>query len=543
MNKGFRSLTDRVIETLFEISPFYATAMGAHQYDHLLDRNDADARAAARAQQKDALRELKTFENAQLTHAEQVDLSVLSGLLQVSIRTDEDQKPAERNPDYYVSSLLSALFTMVARDYAPHEERARNVLERLRAVPQYLETAAQNLKDGYDLPRVWTEVAIETLEGADLFFRESLAPFANKSGEIAEELADAVEGTRRLLIRFRTFLRDDLLPRCDGSFAVGRDYFEFLLEKGHGVSLKAKDLIPLGEEAIVSTRAEIERTAAEIAPKKKVEDVLADLKKHHPSADKLLQTYKKEMERARDFIVKKDLVTMPEKESLAVVETPAFYRAVLPYAAYMPAAPFESKQEGFFFVTPVEKNGGAEKRQEQLEGHSNAAIALIALHEAYPGHHLQFSFANRVSSKVRRISQTATFAEGWAVYCEEMMYEEGFYHDPRVRLEQLRKLLWRACRVVIDVKLQLQQLSIDEAVDMLVAVAGLERVNAVAEVKRYTLSPTQPLSYLVGKREIMRLRDEYRQQKGEKFKLKEFHDKLLSQGTIPLSLVKDALLR
>jgi uncharacterized protein (DUF885 family) len=543
MNKGFRSLTDRVIESLLEISPFAATSAGAHQYDHLLDRHDPEARTARRAQLRDALRELKAFENAQLTHSEEIDLRVLAGALQVMIRADEDQKPEERNPDLYVSSLLEALFTMVARDYAPVEERARALLERLRGVPNYVDVAARNLKQGYDLPRVWTEVAIETLEGADLFFRESLAPFARKSGKLAEELEDAVEGTRRLLVKFRTFLRDDLLPRCDGSFAVGRDFFEFLLEKSHGLSLKAKDLILFGEEAIQATRAEMERVAAEIAPKKRLEDVLADLKKHHPAPDKILQAYRKEVDRARDFVVKKDLVTIPADERLSVIETPTFERAVIPYAAYMPPAPFEHKQEGFFFVTPVDRQGSAEKQRDQLEGHCNAAIPITVVHEAYPGHHLQLCHANRASSKVRRLVATPVFAEGWALYCEELMFEEGFYQDPRLRLEQLKELLLRACRVVIDVKLQLQQLSIDEAVDMLVNTAGLERTNAVAEVKRYALTPTQPLCYLVGKREILRIRDEFRQQKGEKFRLKEFHDKLLSLGTIPLSLVRDAMLK
>jgi uncharacterized protein (DUF885 family) len=543
MNKGFRSLTDRVIESLFELMPFFATGAGAHAYDHLLDRYEPEARAERRGQLRDWLRELKVFENAQLTHTEQMDLAVLSGALQVFVRTDEDVKLAERNPDLYVSPLLDALFAMVVRDYAPAEERGKALLQRLRGVPTYLDTAVKNLKQGYDLPRVWAEIAIETLEGADLFFRESLAPFAARTGRIAEELADAVEATRRQLLKFRSFLRDDLLPRCDGSFAVGRDFFEFLLEKRHGLSLKTKDLVALGEEAIAATRAEVAAVADEIAPGKKPEQVLSDLKKHHPTPEKLLQAYRKEMERAREFVLKKDLVTIPEHERLSIAETPAFCREVIPFAAYLPPAPFEARSEGFFFVTPVDRGASPEKRRERLEGHFDAGIPVTALHEAYPGHHVQLTHANKASSKVRRVIGTEVFAEGWALYCEELMHEEGFYKDPRVRFAQLCDLLLRACRVVIDVKLQLQQMSFDEAVDMLVSTAGLERSNAVAEVKRYTLTPTQPLSYLVGKREILKLREEYRQQKGERFKLKEFHDRLLSFGTVPIGLVRDAMLR
>jgi uncharacterized protein (DUF885 family) len=247
------------------------------------------------------------------------------------------------------------------------------------------------------------------------------------------------------------------------------------------------------------------------------------------------------MDRARDFVNKKDLVTIPDGEKLTVTETPAYVRSVIPYAAYLPPAPFESRQEGFFFVTPIDKSAPTDKRHDQLEGHSG--VAVTAVHEAYPGHHVQLLHANKATSKVRKVFGTSTFCEGWALYCEDLMHEEGFYSDPKLRLLQQKDLLWRAWRVVIDVKLHLQQMSTEEAVDTLVDQAFLERGNAEAEVKRYTLTPTQPMSYLIGKREIRAIRDEYKQQKGERFKLKEFHDKLLSFGTVPLSLVRDAMLR
>ena len=543
MNKGFRSLADRIVDSLFEASPFFATANGIHHYDHLVDRYDAEARASRRALARDALKELKAYENASLTQTEQMDLSLLQGMLQVQLRYDQDVKVHDRNATLYVDRLLDALYTTVTREHAPAEERVAGLLERLRAVPKYLEVAGQNLKAGYDIPAIWTEIAIESLEGGDLFFREILQPFAKKAAKGNEEFQDAAEGARRMLLKFKAFLQDEVLPRCDGSFAVGRDLFEFLLEKEHGLSLRAKDLLAIGEEAVATTKAAMVKLAAEIAPGKSLEKVLAEAKKHHPAAEKVGQAYRKEMERARDFVVKKDLVTIPDNEKLTITDTPAFARATIPYAAYLPPAPFESRQEGFFWVTPVEKGAPADRREEQLEGHTLYGIPVTALHEAYPGHHVQLLHANKASSKARKISSTSSFCEGWALYCEELMFEEGFYSDPRVRLLQLRDLLWRAWRVVLDVKLHLQQMSVEDAIDVLVDEAGLERTNAIAEVKRYTLTPTQPMSYLIGKREILGLRDDYRQQKGERFKLKEFHDKLLSFGTVPLSLVREAMLR
>ncbi len=544
MNKGFRSLADRIVDSLFEASPFLATMNGVHEFDHLLDRYDAEARSARRAFARDAMKELKAYENVSLTQTEEMDLAVLQGQLHVQLRQETDLKLLDRNPTIYVDRLMDALYTMVVREYAPPEERAPALLERLRAIPAYVDVAKANLKAGYDLPAIWTEIAIETLDGADLFFKETLQPFAKKTAKDNEAFQDAAEGARRTLLKFKAYLKDEILPRCDGSFAVGRDMFEFLLEKEHGLSLRIKDLLQIGEEAVAKAKVELAKAAAEISPRQGLERVIAEAKKHHPPAEKLTQTYKKEMERARDFVVKRDLVTFPDGDDhLAVTETPPFARSVIPYAAYLSPAPFDSKQEGLFWVTPIDRRAPADRQREQLDGHTIYGIPVTALHEAYPGHHLQLLHSNRASSKVRKVFGTSTFWEGWALYCEDLMFEEGFYQDPKVRLIQLRDMLFRAYRVLVDVKLHLSQMTIEEAVDLLVDQAGLERANAVAEVKRYTLTPTQPMSYLVGKREIVSLRDEYRQQRGERFKLKEFHDKLLSFGSVPLPLVREAMLR
>jgi len=221
---------------------------------------------------------------------------------------------------------------------------------------------------------------------------------------------------------------------------------------------------------------------------------------------------------------------MPTGEELDVILTPEFERPTIPYAAYMPPAPFEKQQKGFFFVTPAEK-------EEQLRGHSIYKIPVTALHEGYPGHHLQLVLANRLDSKVRKLMGTSVFIEGWALYCEEMMYDLGYYSDPRVRLMQLKDQIWRACRVIIDVSLHTKRMTYGEAIDFLVKEAKLEHVNATAEVKRYTRTPTQPMSYAIGKKQIMSLKDEYI---GE---LRQFHNKLLSFGSIPVALVKERMIK
>jgi len=286
----------------------------------------------------------------------------------------------------------------------------------------------------------------------------------------------------------------------------------------------------------------MEKVSKEIDPQKDWTDIVKEIKKTHPEKEKLLDFYKKEMEKARDFVKQKDLVTIPDGEKLEVIETPIFERNIIPYGAYMPPAPFEEKQEGFFWVTPANENLPSDQQEQQLQGHNCFGAVLTALHEAYPGHHLQLVHSNRVDSKVRRLFGTSLFWEGWALYCEEMMYEQGFYTDPRTRLLKLKDQLWRGCRVVIDVGIHTRKMSFDEAVEMLVKVAKLEPVNAKAEVKRYTTDPAQPLSYSLGKMEILKLKDDYKNLKGKDFNLKSFHNKLVSYGSIPIKMVREKML-
>jgi uncharacterized protein (DUF885 family) len=302
------------------------------------------------------------------------------------------------------------------------------------------------------------------------------------------------------------------------------------------------DLVEIGSQCIADVTSALEKAAAEIDSSKSWAELIEDFKKETPSADGLLDFYRTEIDRARRFVVDKDVVTIPKGERLRVEEMPQFQAARAPYAGCVVPAPFEDLQEGIFLVTPVDPNLPPEQQAEQLSGHSKAAIVLISVHEAYPGHHLQFLHSNRVDSKVRRAFASDLFAEGWALYCEDMMFEQGFY-DLKSRLFQLKDELWRACRVIIDVQLHRGRMDFQEAVRMLVDVARLEEINAISEVKRYTQSPTQPMSYIMGKMAILKLREDYKNKSGNSFNLKNFHDRLLSFGTIPVGLVAENMLK
>ena len=341
--------------------------------------------------------------------------------------------------------------------------------------------------------------------------------------------------------RYEQFIAGELAAKPEGSFACGKEYFDFLLREFHMLPYDSAALEEIGQRYIDSTLSRMHLVASEIDCHRDMLTLIEEIKSDSPSPEELLDYYRKEMLSTSEFIIKKDLATLPPDEVLEIIETPDSERSTFPYAGYMPSAPFDKELKGFFWVTPIDRDADPARIREQLAGHSRAAIEIRSLHEGYPGHHLQLCLANRLPSKIRRIFGTSVFAEGWALYCEEMMKREGFYSSKETELIQLKDQLWRACRIVIDVRLHTGKYSFDDAVDMLVKIARLEPSSAEAEVRRYSQDPTQPMSYLIGKIELDKLLKDYSRAFPNNT-LKEFHDRLLSFGTIPFGLIKPAML-
>jgi uncharacterized protein (DUF885 family) len=249
------------------------------------------------------------------------------------------------------------------------------------------------------------------------------------------------------------------------------------------------------------------------------------------------------MEASRRFVIEHDIATIPEGESLRIIETPVYARPVLPYAAYVPAGVLDKRQDGLFLVTPVEPGTPPDLAEQKLKGHNFAKLPVTALHEGYPGHHLQLVWSNRQKQIARRMGAflSPLFIEGWAFYCEELMERLGYIAEPVQRLGRLADQLWRAARIIIDSSLHTRGMTVDEAVDFLVTRCRLEPANALSEVRRYTGSPTQPQSYLMGKLAIVKIVEEYRRSNPEK-SLKQVHDAVLGCGSLPPKLMRLRLL-
>ncbi len=550
MNRQFKKLVDQILDLRWKARPVEATFSGVHRYDHQLDRADAHFRRRYIKEARQYLKKLKAFspsrktpsKGSELSVNEQMDWSMLRDALRVEIAEDRTVRWHERSAQIYPYYALMGCYVFIMRDFAPLRTRMKSLLARLRQVPRLLKEGQENLKKGRNIPAVWTRIGIETTVGGRQFFEKMIPAFARKVPGLEQQILAANRRALSAFADYEEFLKTRLMPKSKGSFAVGKKHFDFLLSVHHQLPYTSNDLISIGNRIIRATQAEMASVARKIDRRKSWPRIVEELKRKHPAKENLLGFYRKEMARARDFVKRKDLVTIPRGESLSVVETPSFQRHTIPYGAYLPPAPFEKKQKGFFWVTPVNEKLSPREQEEQLQGHNSYVAVITALHEAYPGHHLQLVHSNRIKSKVRRELETSLFAEGWALYCEELMYEKGFYTKPQTRLLQLKDQLWRGCRVVIDAGLHTGKMSFDQAVNMLVKVAKLEKTNAVAEVKRYTYTPTQPMTYAMGKMEILRLRDDFKALKGRGFDLKKFHDQLLSYGTIPIQMVRERML-
>ncbi len=548
MNKEFNRLVDQILDFRNKATPVMATILGVHKYDDKLDKTDLKSQKQYLKKTKEYLKKLKKFDSSiqrgkvKLNKNEEIDLKILRNSLEVEIAEQEKISWLNRSALIYPQTALRGCYFLIMRDFAPLPRRMKSVLARLKQIPRLLNEGKDNLRTGKNIPMIWTQIAIETTAGGKEYFKKTIPQFAEKVPRLEKELLAANGKAISAFEDYEKILKDKLLHRSRGDFAVGKSFFNFLLTTRHQLPYTSDDLLSIGNRVIKETQTEMISVAKKIDPQKSWNEVLEDLKKKHPAKENLLDFYRKEVKRAREFVRKKNLVTFPKKEALSVIETPIFNRTNVPLAAYMPPDRFEKRKRGFLWITPVNEKLPPERQEQQLQGHSIYGIGVTAVHECYPGHHIQLTDSRKLKSKVKRQMGTPLFAEGWALYCEQMMYEQGFFKTPQTRLYQLKNQLLRACRVVIDVSLNTGKMNFDQAVEMLVKVAKLDPIRATGEVKFYTYSPTYPMSYTLGKLEILRLREDYKKTKGRAFNLKEFHDKLISYGSIPVQMIRERML-
>ena len=529
----FPTAAKRIVEDYLRHEPVQATMSGLHDYDAELPDLTVDGFNAAALRAKAYVASLEHFAPEHLTADERIDRTLLHSHFSGAVHEHEARQPHKHEPSTYIDQAIVGVYSLLMHDFAPITDRVPAIDARLKGIPSLLAAGKANLERA---PAIWTEIAQDEALGGVEFLQTDVAPLCKEHPQLSDPLTKAIEAFED----YGAFLRDDLAAKDGMPFSLGRELFDYRLKHEHLLPFDVDSLLAFGERAVESTRQALAETARRIDANKPWTEIVEQLRTDHPSAGDLIDAYRRSVDDAKRFVAERGLLTMPKDDVLDVVETPVFMRPTIPYAAYMPPGPYEARQRGQYYVTPVNEKLRPEERAEQLLGHNRFAMLLTNVHEAYPGHHVQLVKANHEPSLVRKIFESTVLIEGWALYCEQLVLDEGMTDDPRTRLFQLKDQLWRACRVVIDVMLHTGRMTFDEAVDMLVNTAHLERPNAAGEVRRYTQAPTQPMSYLTGKQQIMDLRERERTRLGARFDLKDFHDRLLGCGSIPVSLIESS---
>ncbi len=521
-------LYDAYLAARAALDPNWATEAGIHDHDARLTRFDDATRTATLRLAGENLARLQALDPERLSTDERLDARLWTAQLETELYEAKRIDERTVRPDLPLGAV-SAVHTLLVKDFAPLERRKRDAASRLRQLPDVIGDVRPRLAAP---PRIWTEMAIEDAKGA----AEAVGGLAKDAGD-----AEAGERARRALEDYVAFLERDLLPRSTGGFAVGRAAYDFYLQRYHLLDLDADRLLEIGRREWDRSIALLEDCAKSIDPKRPWTEILAGMLKEHPPADRLLEHYRGVVARARKAM--DGIVTLPAGESLQVVETPAFERSAIPYAAYHAPGPLDSSRVGHFYVTPVDPAATPEEREAQLAGHNVYDIPGTVWHEAYPGHHTQFVAAKDVKSKVRALNSSPLLSEGWGFYCEELAHEAGFFADPRERLMQLNWRLQRAARILLDASLHAGGMGVEEAVAFLRDRVRMEEPQARGSVRGYTRSPAYFMAYMVGMLELRRIREAARARLGPRFSLREFHDRVLRYGNVPPGLIERELER
>jgi uncharacterized protein (DUF885 family) len=518
------ALTEAYYRAWFRFHPEVAVDLGIEGYSHHLTPCDDDDIGALNSLNEKVLASLDEIDMDALAPAARTDAWLLYGAALLELEAQAEHDWRRRDPGRFLP--INAIYQLTLRQVT---DMPGAMAARLAAIPGYLREARTFLREEPEqIPAVWLESAVtEARHGAE-FFRS----LYHHPGLPQHHLGSDLETAARAVEEFATFLEQDIGARATGDFACGRDYFEMLLKHRHGLALDADQLHTFGRHLFDITLEALQAETRRLQGNDDIQALTARIQARHPTASQVLPEYRAGMEAAKDFVRAQNLVNMPPLEQLKVVETPAFLRHQIPFAAYHEPAPNDPQQAGWYYVTPATSKA-------TLGEHNVVSLRHTCVHEAWPGHHLQFVSANLNPSAAtlpRLTNPSATLYEGWALYCEQLMQEQGFLDAPESRFIMLKDRLWRAMRIVLDVELHTRGLGLDEAAGRMQAALGFTREQAMADLTWYTQSPTVPMGYATGWALIIATRERLQALEAD-FSLRDFHNHLLAEGSIALPWV------
>jgi uncharacterized protein (DUF885 family) len=565
----FAFLADQYFtDVYFHFAPTAGTQVGYHQYDTQLE----DYSAASIQKQVAALHEYEkkigAIDPSALDASVAADRDILLSSIRSQLLSLEVIRNWEKNPDNYSSGITGSIFVIMERPYAPVNTRLRAAVEREKQIPQVFSEARKNLKNP---PHIFTEIALEQIDGLISFFQKDVpsafdsATDTNTKAAFAKSNAAVIQSLKD----YAAWMKSDLLPRSNGDYRLGTDTFRKKLLYDEAVDIPLDRLLEIAYADLHKNQAEFKRIAHELDPAKTPDQVLAELATIHPAPDKLLSAFQDTFASLVAFINATHIITIPSKVEPTLEETPPFMRATTS-ASMDPPGPFETHStKAYFNVTLPEKSWTPEHIAEHMAEFNVGTIISTAVHEAYPGHYIQFLWQDQFPSKVRKLVGAASNIEGWAHYTEQMMLDQGYgapgsaspdgkpltdRESKLIRLGQLQDALLRDARFVNSIKLHTAQgeapgpdgkpasWTIDQAVDLFVKEGYQSHSVGLVETKRGTADATY-LYYTLGKLEIMKLREDLKAKQGPAFNLQNFHDAFMRQGPAPIKVIRKTMLR
>ncbi len=537
----FNALVDKYFDSYFESHPAEATQVGFHQYDSKLEDYSAPARKKEIAGLKDYLAKFGQLDRSKLPPDTAADLDWMISSIHSQLLELETIQMWRKDPDSYTSDVTNSIFLLMKRNFAPPEERLRSVIDRERQFPKAFEAAHQNLRNP---PRIYTEIALEQLPDVIDFYRKDVPEAFSqvKDAKLLAEFKTSNQAAIADLESYQKFLHDTVLPHANGDFRLGADNYRKKLLYDEMVDIPLDRLLEIGFADLRRNQQQMKVVAAQIDPQRSVAQVLADLQTHHPAPDHLLQAFRDTFAGLQQFIADKKIITIPPGEPPTLEDTPPFMRATTQASLDTPG-PYETKDnKALFNVTTPDRKWTPEHTEDWMRSFDDSMIPGTAIHEAFPGHFVQFLWINQIPSKIRKLSSCGSNVEGWAHYTEQMMLDEGYGNgDPKLRIGQLEDALLRNARFIVGIKMHTGGMTLTQAEQFFVK-EGYQPVSAAkVETKRGTSDPTY-LVYTLGKLQILKLREDYRKVRGNDFSLLEFHNRLMQQGGVPLKIVRRAML-
>lgn len=538
---AFTELARQILDDHHKRHPSAATDLGLHQYDAELE----DASEAAIHAESQALQQFRTklaaIDAATLTTGRQLDREQLQRALDAAVLALDRIRQWAKDPDSYSGAITNSAYVIMKRNYAPASERLTALIAREKKMPGVLLEARKNLGSP---PRIYTEIAIEQIDGNIRFFKNDLpAAFTEVSDKaLLDAFRKSNDDVIGALGDYKTYLQKTLLAKSTGSFAYGDEVYRLALADYEMIDMSPADLLSTAEADRRKNEAAFQATARQIDANKSADQVLAAMQADHPPADRLLQATQDTLDSIRQFIVDHHIITIPPSDPAKVKETPPFMRSTTSASMDTPG-PFErAKLDAYYNMTLPDPRWSAAERADFMRQWYYAAIANTSVHEVYPGHYTQFLYAKDFPSDVRKVYGAASNAEGWAHYAEQMMLDEGFHAgEPKYRLAQLQDALLRDVRFIVGIKMHVQGMDVEEATKLFETAGHQPHPVAVSEAKRGTSDALYGY-YTMGKLMILKLREDYKAKKGSGYSLRGFHDAFIRIGPLPLPLIRRAML-